>query len=294
MQRITASLHELFVHGVGSASTATIAAPGANDTDSLTHGSVHADGTASVLAHARFTRYVTDSEWLGISANPWQLFAPIEKRIWALGAVAAGGASVTPGLATIVVAPFAPTLSQTANVALTPATAAVVVAPFAPTLGQTANVALTPGLAAIAVQAFAPTVQQGNASELTPGLATIAVAAFAPTLTQTTNSSLTPGLETIAVAPFAPTVTVNVSLTPGVRAIAVQAFAPTLAQSGAVNLSPGTNAMVLQIYAPTLVQSGASVPLDAPIFNRRAAGAVARVGDASSTAATRRIGRAPL
>lgn len=81
MQRITPTLHELFVDGVGSASTATIAAPGANNSDTLKLGTTSGAAAAYVMAHSRLTRYVTDAEWAQIKSNVWrELFAP--RRIW--------------------------------------------------------------------------------------------------------------------------------------------------------------------------------------------------------------------
>lgn len=81
MQRITPTLHELFVDGVGSASTATIADPGANNSETLKFGATSGAATAYVMAHARITRYVPDAEWAYIKSNVWRaLFEP--RRIW--------------------------------------------------------------------------------------------------------------------------------------------------------------------------------------------------------------------
>ncbi len=217
-----------------------------------------------------------------LSANPWQLFAPLRRPIFP-GFAAGGGVNLTPGNTSIAVASFAPTLAQTTNSALTPGAATIAVSAFAPTIARTANVALTPGVTTLSIAAFAPasaqtanialtpgvvgltvatfapTMAQSSASTFTPAAAALSLAAFAPTLAQTSNSSLIPSAAALTISTFAPTLTVGagINLTPGQAALTLASFAPTIAQSANVALTPAAAAITVQTYAPNLAQSGA-------------------------------------
>lgn len=186
----------------------------------------------------------------------------------------AGAASVTPGIATLTLTAFAPTVTATANQTLTPGTASLALTARTPT--ATVNTGLTPGTATLALTAFAPSVvtptsvtpgtatltltaftpavTTGASSTLTPGLATLALAAFAPTVTATANQSLTPGIATLTLTAFAPTVTAtaNQTLTPGVATLTLTALTPTATVSSAGVLTPGSASLTLTAFAPTV------------------------------------------
>lgn len=187
---------------------------------------------------------------------------------------AAGGTSVTPGIASLTLTAFAPTVTATANQTLTPGTASLTLTARTPT--ATVNTRLTPGTATLALTAFAPsvatptsvtpstatltltafapTVTTGASSTLTPGIATLTLTSFTPTVTATANQSLTPGTATLTLTAFAPTVTAtaNQTLTPGVATLTLTALTPTVTVSSAGVLTPGSASLTLTAFAPTV------------------------------------------
>lgn len=238
--------------------------------------------TENFSLFATLSIQLPDSLNVGLSKNPWQLFAPLRRPVFAGFSAGAGvsltpgntsiavaafvptlaqttNSALTPGAATIAVAAFAPTLARTANVALTPGATALAITAFAPTLAQTANIALVPGVVGLTVATFAPTLAQSSASTFTPVTAALSLSAFAPTLAQTTNSSLVPSAAALTITTFAPTLTVGagINLTPGLAALSLASFAPTIAKSANVTLTPAVAAIAVQTYAPTLAQTGA-------------------------------------
>ena len=65
----------------------------------FTVGAVAPGGQSTCDQHnifsARWNRALSDAEIASISANPWQLFKPVQRRVWFDGGAAAGGASQT-------------------------------------------------------------------------------------------------------------------------------------------------------------------------------------------------------
>lgn len=71
----------------------------------------------------------------------------------------------------------------------------MVLAGYAPTLAQSANVALSPAAGALSLAGFAPSVTQASAStSLTPGAATVTLTGFAPTVSNGQQNGF-PGFE---------------------------------------------------------------------------------------------------
>jgi hypothetical protein len=113
---------------------------------------------------------------------------------------AAGGVSVTPTTAALVLTTFAPTVLTPRLV--TPTTAALVLTTFAPTVAT--PVLVTPGKASLVLTTFAPTV---TAPQLvTPTTAALVLATFAPTVV--VNTPATPTTAALVLTTFEPTVTV--------------------------------------------------------------------------------------
>lgn len=165
--------------------------------------------------------------------------------------VSSGNISVTPGVASLTLTPFTPTVSATDNKLVTPGLATLTLTPFAPTVTvEAGGVTVTPGTASLTLTPFAPAVTVGV--RVIPGVAALILTPFAPQVTATENVSVTPGTASLTLTPFTPSVTVGARVTPGVAALALEAFAPTVTTTANVVVTPGTANMVLTPYAPTV------------------------------------------
>jgi len=101
---------------------------------------------------------------------------------------AASGASdtpINPGVASLTLTGFAPTVTQTAHQEVSPGVASLTLTGFAPTVTQTANQEVSPGTEILTLTGFAPTVEQTGSLELIPGTASLTLTGFAPTVEQT-------------------------------------------------------------------------------------------------------------
>ncbi len=187
------------------------------------------------------------------------------------GTAAAAGTAVTPGVGSLALATFAPTISQPHAVA--PSVNALTLATFAPTVAQPHAVApgvgaltlatfapsiaqphgVSPGVVALTLATFAPTVAQaGTGTNVLPDVCALALATFAPTLAQTANQALTPAAGALTLATFTPSILQPQSAAPGTTALSLASFAPTLAQTANQGVAPGAAALVLTTYAPTV------------------------------------------
>ncbi len=156
-----------------------------------------------------------------------------------------GNQTVTPAVAALVTAAFAPTVSATANQTVTPATATLALAAFTPTL----KLSVIPGVASLALTTFAPSVAVTNHQTVTPGVATLSTATFVPTVTAAAHQTVTPAPATLTTAAFIPTVTTSNHqlVTPSVASLTTSAFAPTIART----FVPSTASLSLTTFAPT-------------------------------------------
>lgn len=212
---------------VSSQSDRTFTASGVTDITSVTH--------ADANLGAGYGGYVTasgSSQTIGAalsSADNWRLV------IFEVEA-AASGTTVTPGVASLVLTAFAPTVVATDNKSV------------------------TPGAAALTLSAFTPTVAVSDNKSVTPGVATLTLTPYAPTATVTDNKFATPGLATLALTPFAPSVSVsdNKFATPGAATLTLTAYAPTAAVSDHKTAVPGAASLALTAYPPTVSVSGSS------------------------------------
>lgn len=128
---------------------------------------------------AIWNRALSESEIRSLYANPWQLFAPLPRTIWA----AAGGTNtpVDPGVGNIVITGYAPTVDQTRSA--TPGVGNIVITGYAPTVDQTRSA--EPGVGNITITGYAPTVTQASASQnIAPDVGAIIITGYAPTVTQ--------------------------------------------------------------------------------------------------------------
>jgi hypothetical protein len=159
---------------------------------------------------------------------------------------------VTPGVASLTTATFAPTVTAPNNQLVTPGVAALTLASFAPTVTATANQIVTPGVAALTTSTFAPVLNLG----IVPSTASLALTAFAPGITVTDNQTVTPGVASLALATFAPTVSTPVTVAPDVAAVVLTTFAPAVTASDHKTVTPSPLALALTSFAPTVTSGG--------------------------------------
>lgn len=88
--------------------------------------------------------------------------------------------TVTPGIDTLVLTGFAPTVTATSNVTVTPAIDTLVLTGQAPTVTATSNVSVTPAIDTIVIQGYAPTVTVPTSVSVTPGAGSLQITGYAP------------------------------------------------------------------------------------------------------------------
>jgi hypothetical protein len=167
-----------------------------------------------------------------------------------------GATNLTPGVGTLAITGFAPTVAQTANQALTPSAGTLTLTGFAPTVAQPQ--AVTPDVGALTLTGFTPALDQTANQSLTPTQGALTFTGFAPSLAQTANQSLLPAEGTLTLTGFAPTLAQPQAVTPSVGALAVTGYAPTLAQSANQTLTPNAGALTLTGFAPTVTVAAAA------------------------------------
>ena len=96
----------------------------------------------------------------------------------------AGGTSVsvTPGIDTLVLTGFAPTVTATSNATVTPAIDTLVLTGLAPTVTATQSQTVTPANDTLVITGYAPTVTVPNDATVTPGVGALVITGYAPTV----------------------------------------------------------------------------------------------------------------
>lgn len=208
-----------------------------------------------------------------VNANPYQLYKGPRRVLRASGG--STDTPVNPGVGSIALTGYAPTLAQTANqaiapgagstsitgyaptiaqpIAVAPAAGALALTGYAPTLAQTANQALTAGTGTVALTGYAPTVSRTASAAVTPGVGSIAIFGYAPSVSQSAAGTVHPGVGAIAITGYAPTISQPIAVAPGAGAIALTGYSPSVTQPHAV--AAGVGSLVLTGYAPTTAQT---------------------------------------
>jgi hypothetical protein len=163
--------------------------------------------------------------------------------------------TVTPDVASLTTATFAPTVTATQNQLITPDTLALTATTFAPAVTATDHKVVTPGIAALVTTTFAPVVGLG----VIPGTVALTLAAFAPAVSVSDNVTVTPGVASLVTATFAPTVLTPVLSTPDVIALVLTTFASTIGVSDNIVVTPAVTALALSAFAPDVTVGGGSV-----------------------------------
>lgn len=188
------------------------------------------------------------------AAALWNSGTGVAFSSWAGG----GGGSpvtVTPGVASLTITRFAPTVSTPRLV--TPGVRSLALSTFAPTVSTPRLIA--PGVRSLSLSAFAPIASTPRL--VTPGKLSLTLSSFAPTVL--TPRVVTPGTLALSITRYAPGVTGGQGKTviPGTRSLSLSTFAPTVTAGGAVTVAPGARALVLTLYAPAVAGSTTYDPL---------------------------------
>lgn len=162
---------------------------------------------------------------------------------------------VNPGVGTIALTGYAPTLAQTANQAIAPGVGSIAITGYAPTVVQHNGMALVPGVGTIAITGYAPTIAQPIA--VAPGVGSLAITGYAPTTARTANKAVVPGVGSLALTGYAPSVAQSAAgnVQPGAGSIALTGYAPMVSRSSALALTPGVGSVALTGYAPSIAQT---------------------------------------
>lgn len=95
---------------------------------------------------------------------------------------AAGSVTVTPGVGSLTLTGFAPTVSAEQNVSVIPGIGALVLTGFAPTVSVGTSVTVTPGTGSLALTGYAPTVTVPVSVTVTPGTGALVLQGYPPTV----------------------------------------------------------------------------------------------------------------
>lgn len=162
----------------------------------------------------------------------------------------AGGVTATPGVESVEITGYAPTVTASDHQSVTPANETLEITGLAPTVTATDNKTATPGTEAVEVTGLAPTVTIGGSQSVTPGTESVTITGLAPTVSA--NVGATPGAEVIEITGYAPTVTTPLEVTPATEAVEITGLAPVVSITSAVNVTPATESVEVTGYAPTI------------------------------------------
>lgn len=170
-------------------------------------------------------------------------------------AAAGGGTAVNPGVGTVAITGYAPSIAQPQTAS--PGVGTVTLTGYAPAVTQGTNVA--PGVGSLTITGYAPSIAQPQTAA--PGAGSLALTGYAPSVVQ--NTQVAPGVGSVSIAGFAPTVKQQYYVLPGAGSVAFTGYAPTVAQTANQAVNPGAGSLALTGYAPTVVQASASLSVDA-------------------------------
>jgi len=136
-----------------------------------------------------------------LSANPWQIFEPIDPWV-PLAVVAGGGQTIAVPAGALTLTGFAPTVSAAANVVVSVPAGALALTGFAPTVVNPHTIAVPAG--ALTLTGFAPSVLSGATIAVPAGSLTLT--GFAPSVVTTGNQLVTVPAGNLTITGYAPTV----------------------------------------------------------------------------------------
>ena len=205
---------------------------------------------------------------------------------------AGGGTSVTvtPGVGSLVLTGFAPTVSATQSQTVTPGVGSLTLTGFAPDVSAGTNATASPGAGSLTLTGLAPTVSATSNVTVTPGFQALTLTGFAPAVSATQSRTVSPGTGTLTLVGFAPVVStaapsendvrlysvpsdanpndvrlfnvggVSVGVIPGFGSLVLTGRAPTVSASSAVSLGVGSLALTGRAPTVTATQSQTLLP----------------------------------
>lgn len=212
---------------------------------------------ATVASQDRIAGYILLHEVVDTSVTPG--VASLALTAFAPTVTAPDHQLVTPTTASLASATFAPTISVTANQLLTPATAALSSATFAPRI----DLAVIPAAAALVTASLPPTVTASDHKVAVPATASLSTSSFAPTVTITAHQSVVPDIATLVTAAFTPSVTASDHqlVTPAAAALLATGMAATVTASDHQSVTPTTVALNIVTFSPTVATPVVATPV---------------------------------
>lgn len=237
--------------------------------NSITGRSVSAIGSAQYAAYQgrknlflvlAWNRLLSDAEFVEATRNPWQLFQPLNRRIY-FGAAASSGTTVTPSSGSLVLTGNAPTVTVPATT-ISAGVGSLTITGNSPTVST--PVTATPGVGSLVLTGNAPTVTVPNTT-VAAGVGSLVITGYAPTITVPQAGVVYPDVGILTLTGNAPTITVpGVVVTPGVGSLTLTGNAPTI--STPVTVNAGVGALTLTGNAPTIISPLSITPDPAQII----------------------------
>jgi hypothetical protein len=210
----------------------------------------------------------------GATLNPWIEFATT---------ITWNDQTATPGVLSLSLSTFAPTVTATNNKTATPGKLSLTLATFAPIvhlnkIATPSTLALTtatfastvstprlatPGILALSLSTFAPTVTVGSSTVAIPGKLSLTLTTSAPTVSA--PRLVTPTTVNLTIAAFAPVVSAPRLATPSTRNLSLATFIPVVTASSPGIYVPATANLILSLFVPTIVNPKSASPATASL-----------------------------
>lgn len=232
-----------------------------------TNGSWTAQQTATIGSTTSGVRIATQQKVQTTTASTQSYDATVASQDRIAGYVMLHevvNTTVTPGVASLTTAPFAPTVTVPNNITVTPTTVSLATSAFAPIVSTTAHQTLTPGVVALATSAFAPTATASDHKLVTPAPASLTLTGFAPTVTPSNHQTVTPDVVALSLTTFAPTIALPVTVTPDVASLVTAGLAPIVTASDHQTVVPSPSSLAMTAFAPTAVVSDHQLVVPTP------------------------------
>lgn len=233
---------------------------------------------SQVLTRFWNNRLLTETDYLALYENPWQIYKPRTRDKWIVPTIGAGGdVTVSASAQALSLSLQSPVITTTSSVTVTPTAQALVLSEPVPTVSATQNVTIQPTAQGLSLSAQAPvesgtSVVQPTAQALTlnliaPGVTTdgsIVVPVSANTLNVSIHAPAESGgcvvalsAQNLSLAQQAISVSINANVTPSVLALISTVYGPVIHGDGAV--TPSLLSFTLGLQSPTVSLPGVIV-----------------------------------
>ena len=99
-----------------------------------------------------------------------------------------------------------PSTSGATDATVTPGVGSLTLTGYAPTVTAQKNITVTPGAGSLTLTGFAPTVSATQSKTVLPGTGTLTITGYAPSVTVPTSVTVTPGAGALTITGYAPSV----------------------------------------------------------------------------------------